>query len=107
MASKLQSWCALSGKESKTVGNSIEETRLYHTRYLRAINSPVRRRILRALKEGCANVKDLESVTGLGKESLEWHLSVLEHGFCVEKVMKQGKMVYKLTQEGKVVDYME
>ncbi len=97
----------MSEKESKTIGNSIEETRLYHTRYLRAINSPVRRRILRALKQGSATVKELQSITALEKDALEWHLSMLEHGFCVEKVMKKGKMVYKLTQEGKVVDYME
>jgi DNA-binding transcriptional ArsR family regulator len=89
------------------VSESIEETKLYHTRYLRAINSPVRREILKALKEGCATIEDLQSSTGLDKSSLEWHLNVLEHGFCVEKDIKQGKLVYRLTQEGKVVDYME
>ena len=92
-----------SGDRSK----SIEENRLYHTRYLRAINSPLRREILRALNEGCATIEDLQSKTGLAKINLEWHLSVLEQGFCVEKDLKQGKLVYKLTQEGKVVDYLE
>lgn len=97
----------MSRKDSKTVGKSIEETRQYHTRYLRAINSPLRREILRALKEGYATIEDLQSSTGLDDDSLKWHLSVLEHGFCVEKDIKQGKQVYKLTQEGRVVDYME
>jgi DNA-binding transcriptional ArsR family regulator len=97
----------LSDKKSKTTGKSIEETRQYHERYLRAINSPLRRKILRALKEGFATIEDLESRTGLDKETLKWHLSILEHGFCVEKENKQGKMVYNLTQEGRVVDYME
>jgi len=97
----------LSGKDSKTIGKSIEETRQYHTRYLRAVNNPLRRKILRILKEGYATIEDLQSRTGLDNNTLKWHLSVLEHGFCIEKDIKQGKLVYKLTQEGKVVDYLE
>ena len=97
----------MSGKNSKTVGKSIEETRQYHTRYLRAVNNPLRREILRALKKGRATIEDLESRTGLEKVALKWHLSVLEHGFCVEKVIRHGKLIYKLTQEGRVVDYLE
>ena len=97
----------MSDKGSKTVGNSIEETREYHTRYLRAVNSPLRRKILRALKNGYMTIEDLESSTGLDGKTLKWHLSVLEYGFCVEKEIKQGKLFYKLTQEGKVVDYLE
>ena len=96
----------MSEKDS-TIGKSIEETRQYHTRYLRAINSPLRRKILRALKKGCTTIEDLQSSTGLDNDTLKWHLSVLEHGFCIEKVIKQGKLTYKLTQEGRVVDYLE
>ncbi|MFB0522620.1 MAG: winged helix-turn-helix domain-containing protein [Candidatus Bathyarchaeia archaeon] len=94
-------------QDSKTVGNSIEETRKYHTRYLRAINSPLRRKILRALKEGYSTIEDLESRTGLDKDTLNWHLSVLEHGFCIENDFKQGRLFYKLTQEGRVINYLE
>jgi len=93
--------------DESPISKSIEETRQYHTRYLRAINSPVRREILRALKKGYATIEDLQSSTGLDKADLEWHLSVLEQGFCVEKDIKQGKLVYRLTQEGKVVDHLE
>lgn len=97
----------MSGKDSRTIGKSIEETRRYHKRYLRAINSPLRREILRALKEGYTTIEDLSSRTGLDNGTLNWHLSVLEQGFCIEKDIKQGKLVYKLTQEGQVVDYLE
>jgi DNA-binding transcriptional ArsR family regulator len=93
--------------DASTVSKSIEETRQYHARYLRAINSPVRREILRALKKGCATIENLQSSTGMDKIDLEWHLSVLEQGFCVEKNIKKGKPVYRLTQEGEVVDRME
>jgi DNA-binding transcriptional ArsR family regulator len=97
----------LSEKKSKTISKSIERTRLYHERYLRAVNSPLRREILTALKEGCETIEDLESKTGLDKDTLEWHLSVLEHGFCVEKNNKEGKPAYRLTREGRIVDYLE
>lgn len=97
----------MAGKDSKTIGKSIEETRKYHLLYLRAINNPLRRRILRAIKDGCTTIEDLRSSTGLDTDSLKWHLSVLERGFCLEKNIRDGKVIYKLTQEGKVIDYME
>ena len=93
--------------ETPEVRESIEKTRLYHTRYLRPINSPLRREILRTLKESCKTIEDLQSKTGLSREKLEWHLSVLERGFCIEKDVEGSKVIYRLTQEGKVVDYME
>ncbi|MCW4027171.1 MAG: winged helix-turn-helix domain-containing protein, partial [Candidatus Bathyarchaeota archaeon] len=97
----------MSEKDSKTIGKSIEETRRYHLLYLRAINNPLRRRILRAIKDGSTTIEDLRSSTGLDTDSLKWHLSVLEHGFCLEKNIRDGKTVYKITQEGKVIDHME
>jgi DNA-binding transcriptional ArsR family regulator len=71
------------------------------------MNSPLRRTILRALTEGAATIEDLRFSTGLDPSTLRWHLSVLGHGFCVERDMKDGEPVYKLTQEGRVVDYLE
>ena len=97
----------MSGKDSRTIGRSMQETREYHARYLMAVNSPVRRRILRALKEGHTTIEALHSETGLAAEVLEWHLSILEYGLCVEKDVKDGKVVYKLTKEGMIVDYLD
>lgn len=97
----------MSSRNSKTVSDSIEETREYHARYLRAINNPLRREILKALKEEHATIEQLQSITGLGKGALKWNLDILENGFCVEKDDKEGKLVYRLTQEGKVVDYLQ
>jgi len=97
----------LSRKDSKTIGDSLEETKEYHLRYLRAVNNPLRREILRALKDGDATIEVLQSRTGLDAKALEWHLSILEHGFCVEKEIREGETFYKLTQEGKVVDYVD
>jgi DNA-binding transcriptional ArsR family regulator len=97
----------LSGKDSKTIGRTMEETKEYHERYLRAVNNPLRRDILRALKDGDATLKALESITGLDAKTLDWHMSILEHGFCVERGEEGGETLYRLTQEGKVVDYVD
>ena len=94
-------------KKSKTTTNSEEETRLYHQRYLRAMNNPLRRKILRVLTNGKTSFEELAIKTGLDKFVLEWHLSILENGFCVEKENQEGKLFFRLTQEGKVVNFMK
>ena len=97
----------MSDRDSKTIGDSMEETKEYHVRYLRASQSPWRREILRALKDGDASLGALSERTGMEEKTLTWHLSILEHGFCVEKKEQEGVTVYGLTQEGKVVDYVD
>ena len=93
--------------ESPEVSESIEKTRQYHTRHLRAINNPLRRAILRALGKHCKTIEDLQSEIGLPKEKLEWNMSVLGHGFCIDRDVEGGKVSYRRTQEGKVVDCIE
>ena len=97
----------MSKRNSKTVGKSAEETRQNHVRYLRVISNPLRREILKALKKGHATAEELQTRTGPNNKNLKWHLSVLEQGFCVEKELNQHRLYYKLTQEGRVVDYLE
>ncbi|MEM2893965.1 MAG: winged helix-turn-helix domain-containing protein [Candidatus Bathyarchaeia archaeon] len=92
---------------SRTVRESIEETREYHLRYLRAVNNPVRRSILRALKDGEMSFEGLLSITGLEERALRWHLEVLENGFCVEKADRGGTVYYTITKEGKVIEYID
>jgi len=46
--------------ETSAVSESIEETRRYHRLYLRAVNNPLRRKILLAIKEGYNSMKDLQ-----------------------------------------------
>lgn len=97
----------MSDKRSKTTTDSIEETRLFHSRYLRAMNSPLRRGILRIIKENNCTIEQLERKTHLDNATLKWHLDILENGFCVEKQINQGMIVYKLTQEGKVIEFLD
>jgi len=82
----------------------MEETKDRHRRYLRAINNPIRRNILRSMKEGNSNPESIAEDVGLDLKTLDWHLSMLVDGFCVEKNSDDR---YVLTQEGLVVDYMD
>jgi DNA-binding transcriptional ArsR family regulator len=97
----------MSGSDSKTIGGTMEETKERHVRYLRAINSPVRREILRALKEWPATIEALKEKTRMDEKALAWHLSILEYGYCIEKEVEDSTVIYKLTQEGRVVDYVD
>jgi DNA-binding transcriptional ArsR family regulator len=85
----------------------MEETKERHRRYLRAVNHPLRRRILRALKEGDETIGSLEERLGVDAKTLDWHMRILEDGYCVERVEGGDATRFVLTQEGLVVDYVE
>jgi len=92
---------------SKTVADSMEETKERHRRYLRAVNNPIRRKILRSIEKGNINIAAINEDTGTDEKTLSWHLRILEDGFCVERTTNGDKEEYKLTQEGLVVDYLD
>ena len=85
----------------------MEETKERHHRYLRAMNNPIRRTILRELKSGSTTLEDLKIRTDLDEKTLSWHMDILEWGYCVEKQMKDDRVYYLLTKEGSVVDYVD
>ena len=85
----------------------MEEERDYHSRYLRAINNPVRRAILESLKAGSITFATLLSRMELDENRLKWHLSILENGCCVTKESRGIDIFFTLTQEGRVIDYLQ
>ena len=91
---------------SRTVGDSMEETKDRHRRYLRAINNPIRRKILRSLKDGNNVIASISEDTGIDEKTVGWHIRVLINGFCVE-VSETDETRYILTKEGLVVDYLD
>jgi DNA-binding transcriptional ArsR family regulator len=90
-------------KKSKTLGGSMEDTRDRHRRYMRAIQHPIRRDILRAMERGASTLDDFVRDLGEEPKVLDWHLKSLEHGFCIER---EGEK-FTLTQEGRIVDYLD
>ncbi len=97
----------MSDLPSRTIGDSMEETKDRHRRYLRAINNPIRRDILRSLKEGNDVIETISEDTGINEKNVGWHIRVLIDGFCVEEANEKDETKYILTQEGLVVDYLD
>jgi len=93
--------------QSKTVADSMEETKERHRRYLRAVNNPIRSKILRSIEKGNTTLASISEDTGTDEKTLSWHLRILEDGFCVEKIKEGDLEKYSLTKEGQVVDYLD
>ena len=97
----------MSDLPSRTVTDSMEETKERHKRYLRAVNNPIRRDILRSLKDGNDVIATISEDTGIDERTVGWHIRVLIDGFCVEETNEKDNPKYILTQEGLVVDYLD
>ena len=96
----------MSEREPTAALDSAEETKLFHERYLAAVSNPSRRKILEALREGCSTIEEMVAKTSLDKEVLIWHLSFLVSVRCFEEATVSGNPSYKLTQAGKVIEFM-
>jgi DNA-binding transcriptional ArsR family regulator len=85
----------------------MEETKERHKKYLRAINNPIRRSILRSIEEGNRTIESISKDSKIDEKTLEWHLRILEDGFCVEKIKVVDQEKFILTKEGLVVNYLD
>jgi len=80
---------------------NIKSSRLYHERYHKAVSNPKRRKILQLIAEGKSE-EEIALELGISVKELEYHLAILEWGFCIER--KDGKL--RLTKEGEVVEHL-
>jgi predicted transcriptional regulator len=78
---------------------SLEEAEEYHKRYNYAITNPIRRKIIRLIDEG-KNQAEICNELNLSERQLQYHLRILEWGFCIEK----SKESWIVTKEGRIVD---
>ena len=82
--------------------DSIEKSREYHKRYQIAVNNPIRRQILKLLLKG-KKLNIIKHELNLSDSQLEYHLKILEWGFCIER---EGEDI-RVTKEGTVVNFLE
>jgi DNA-binding transcriptional ArsR family regulator len=85
----------------------MEEEKEYHRRYLRAVNHPLRKTILRLLLKQDMTTEQLAEKLKKDVNSLLWHLTFLEYGHCITHKRDNGRVVYMLTKEGNVINYLE
>ena len=83
--------------------------RIDHDQYHVAVNHPVRKAILEALHQRSLTIEEIAAKTNLTQEALNWHITILESGrfACIEKENKPEYVVFKLTQAGRVINYLE
>lgn len=82
--------------------DTLEKSKEYHNRYHIAVSSPVRRKILKLIAEG-KNEDEILETLGLSKKQLDYHLEILQWGFCIHR---EGDR-WVVTKEGEVVHYLE
>lgn len=97
----------MSEKPSKTITDDMETTKERHRKYLRAINNPIRRKIIRAILDGNKEYKNLRDATGIDSKTLDWHIRILEDGYCIERKNYGDFVSFEVTREGKVIDFMD
>ena len=90
----------------------LDEVRMAHDIYLKAVNNPVRRRILELVLNGPVSKESLVNALVAEKllkepSSLNYHLDFLLKARCIITRDEKGETLVEITQEGKVVDYLE
>lgn len=92
---------------------SAEASKYYHDLYLKAVNHPIRRQILRIINQHREIThktlkKILEHKNILKDQNiLNYHIDFLLKALCIEKDNKNGEIVYKITLSGQVVEYIK
>ncbi len=81
---------------------SLDKSREYHKRWLIAISNEVRRKILEMIDDG-RNEEEILKILRIDKKELDYHLKILEWGFCIQK--EDDKWI--LTKEGEIVKFLK
>jgi len=100
-------------KSLEEFSESLEGSKYFHGLYLRAVNHPIRREILNIVNEREKILKD-EIYQVLNDKNvvsdlsvLNYNLEFLEKSLCIEKIDDTSEIYYKITQLGKVVEYLK
>lgn len=90
-----------------------ENITIDHALYLKAVNHPVRRVILKivnkAEKISYKNLLNtlLEKETIKEEFAMNYNIDYLMKAFCINKIEEGAEIFYEITQSGKVVEYLK
>ncbi len=100
VAERVQSLDAL-----KTEFEKLDENPAFKKlkRQIKALNHPVRIKILIAIKNGAICPCELEYVTGLSQATISHHLSLLEDAELISRI-REGKRVFLAIKNAKIID---
>ncbi|GAH23608.1 unnamed protein product [marine sediment metagenome] len=100
-------------KTIEEFSKTVEGSKYYHDLYLKAVNHPIRREILKIVNESNEILEkklfNQLSENGILKDPsiLEYNINFLIRALCIEKIERRDKTYYIITQAGKVVDYLK
>jgi hypothetical protein len=103
-------------KKFEEYEESLEGYRYYHDIYLKAINHPIRREILKAILEVDAEKISEDALYEILKnkgvlnkrEILKYNLDYLKKAFCIELVKDKDskKDYFQITQSGEIIKFL-
>lgn len=88
----------------------MPEKKVGHGQHLKAVNHPIRREILKFVNEK-EEILELNLINKLkengtidSEDVFKYHMTFLLQTFCVEKLEKEDKVLYKILPSGKVIE---
>ena len=102
-------------KSMEEYSKTMEGTKYLHDLYLKAVNHPVRRKILEIVnKANRISKKELlkkliDSNVIREENQLIYNIDYLLKAFCINSIKddENGEIFYEITQSGKVIEYLE
>ncbi|MFX1377669.1 MAG: hypothetical protein ACFFA4_01120 [Promethearchaeota archaeon] len=102
-------------KTMEEFSKTVEGTRYLHELYLKAVNHPIRREILNIINDA-KRISKTELLKKLVKDKilddesmLNYNIDFLIKAFCINSVKDEdtGKILYEITQSGKIIEYLK
>ena len=102
-------------KSIEEFGKTMEGSKYFHDLYLKAVNHPVRREILILLSKNDGSSQNylighlFEKGLIKDEKMFKYNIDYLVKALCIEikKDDKTGEDLLFITQEGKVIDYLD
>ncbi|MFX1275812.1 MAG: hypothetical protein ACFFBP_04310 [Promethearchaeota archaeon] len=100
-------------KTIEEYGKTIEGTKYLHDLYLKAVNHPVRKEMLKIINnEMKISKKDLvnnllEKQIINDESAFNYNIEYLIKALCVNKIEENNEIYYKITQMGQIIDYLK
>ncbi|MFX0104547.1 MAG: hypothetical protein ACFE75_03540 [Candidatus Hodarchaeota archaeon] len=102
-------------KTMEEFGKTVEGTRYLHDLYLKAVNHPIRREILKIIND-LKRISKKDLINKLIKDKIiedesmfNYNMDFLIKAFCIDiiKNEKTSEIFYEITQSGKIIEYLE
>jgi len=91
---------------------TLEGYNYFHGLYLKAVNHPIRREILKIVNREKIISKDnlykkLFDLNLIKDDSeFNYNINYLIKAICIEKIEKNENIFYEITQNGKIIEYL-